>query len=39
MNGEIGLDTYTVLILCIKWITNENTLSSTESSTSCTVVT
>ena len=39
MSWEIGIDTYTVLILYRKWITNENILSSTENSTSCTVVT
>ena len=28
-NWEIGIGTYTLLILCIKWITNENILHST----------
>ena len=32
MNWEIGIDTYTLLILCIKYITNEN-LYSTGNST------
>ena len=32
MNWEIGIYTYTLFILCQKWITNENVLCSTESS-------
>ena len=34
-----GIDTYTVLILCIKEITNENLLYSTGNSTQCSAVT
>ena len=26
MNWEIGIDIYTLLILCVRWITNENLL-------------
>ena len=33
MNWEIGIDIYTLLILCIKYITNENLLYSTGNST------
>ena len=32
MNWETGIDIYTVLILCIKQITNESLLYSTENS-------
>ena len=32
MNWEIGVDTYTLLILCIKQRTNENLLYSTGNS-------
>ena len=32
-NWEIGIDTYTILILCTKYITNENILYSTGNST------
>ena len=32
MNWETGMDIYTLLILCIKEITNENLLYSTGSS-------
>ena len=39
MNREIWTDIYTVLILCIKQITNENLLYSTGNSTQCSVVT
>ena len=39
MNWEIGIDIYTLLILCIKQITNENLLYSTGNSTQCSVVT
>ena len=39
MNWEIGIDIYTLLILCIKWITNENLLYSTGNSTQGSVVT
>ena len=39
MNWEIGTDIYTLLILCIKQITNENLLYSTGNSTQCSVVT
>ena len=37
MNWEIGIDIYTLLILCIKCITNENLLYSTGSVTQCSV--
>ena len=33
MNWEIETDIYTLLILCIKWITNESLLYSTQNST------
>ena len=33
MNWEIGIDIYTLLILCIKYITNEKLLYSTRNST------
>ena len=36
---EIWIDIYTLLILCLKWITNENLLYSTGNSTQCSVVT
>lgn len=36
---EIGIDTYTLSILYIKYKTNENTLHSTEHSAECTAVT
>ena len=39
MNWETGIDIYTLLILCIKYITNENLLYSTGNSTQCSVVT
>ena len=38
-NWEIEIDTYTLLILCIKYITNENLLYSTGNFTQCSVVT
>ena len=38
MNWEIGIDIYTLLILCIKYITNEKLLYSTRNSTQCSVV-
>ena len=38
-NWEIGIDLYTLLILCIKQITNENLLYSTENSTQGAAVT
>ena len=38
MNWEIGIDICTLLIICIKWITNKNLLYSTENSTQCSVV-
>ena len=38
MNRETGTDMYTLVILCIKWITNEKLLSSTGNSTQCSVV-
>ena len=34
-NQKIGIDTYTLLILCIKQITNKNILCSTGNSTGC----
>ena len=39
MNREIGIDTHTLLMLCIKEITDENVLYSTRKSTQCSVVT
>ena len=39
MNWEIGIDIYTLLILCIKKITNENLLYGTGNSTQHSVVT
>ena len=39
MDWEIGTDIYTLLILCIKWITNENLLYSTGNSAQCFAVT
>ena len=39
MYWEIGIGIYTLLILCIKYITNENLLYSTGNSTQCSVVT
>ena len=38
-NGKIGINTYTLLILYMKKITNENLLYSTGNSTQCSVVT
>ena len=38
-NWETGVDMYTLLIICIKQITNENLLYSTGNSTQCSVVT
>ena len=38
-NWGPGIDIYTLLILCIKYITDENMLYSTENSTQCSVVT
>ena len=32
-----GIDIYTLLILCIKWITSENLLCSSRNSTQCSV--
>ena len=29
MNWEIGINTYTLLMLCIKWVTRENLWYST----------
>ena len=37
LNWEIGIDIH--ILLCIKWITNENLLYSTGNSTQCSVVT
>ena len=39
MNWETGTDIYTLLIPCIKQVTNENPLWNTGSSTQCPVVT
>ena len=39
MNWEIGIDIYTLLVLGIKEITNENLLYSTGNSTQCSMVT
>ena len=39
MNREIGIDMYTLRVLCIKQITNENLLYSTADSTQCSVET
>ena len=39
MNWEIGIDIYTLSILCIKQITNENLLYSSGNSTQCSAVT
>ena len=38
-NWEIGIDIFTLLILCIKQMTSENLLYSTGNSTQCSVVT
>ena len=37
MKRDIGTDIYT--LPCIKWVTNENALQSTENSTQCSVMT
>ena len=39
MNWKIGIDMYTLLILRIKQMTNENLLYSTGNSTQCSEVT
>ena len=39
MNWEIWIDIYTLLIVCIKEITNKNLLYSRGNSTHCSVVT
>ena len=39
MNWETGIDMYTLLILCIQQMTNENLLYSTGNSTQCSVLT
>ena len=41
MNWEIGIDTYTLMTLCvlIKQVTNENLLHRTRKSTQCSVLT
>ena len=39
MNWEVGFDTYTLLRLCIKQMTNENLLYSAVSLTQCSIVT
>ena len=38
MNWETGIDIYTLLIPCIKQVTNENLLCNTENCTQCSVV-
>ena len=35
MNWEAGIDTYMLMILCIKQMVNENPLYGTENSTQC----
>ena len=35
MNWETGIDTYMLMILCIKQMVNENPLYGTENSTQC----
>ena len=35
MNWEVGTGIYTILVLYIKWITNENLVYSTGKSTQC----
>ena len=37
MNWEIGFDIYALLIICIRWITNETLLYSSGNSTQCSV--
>ena len=39
LNGKIGVDTHALLILRVKWVTNENILHSSRKSTRCSVVT
>ena len=39
MNYEIGIDIYTLWILCIKYITNEKLFHRTGNTTQCSVVT
>ena len=39
MSWEIGIDVYALLILYTQWVTSENLLESTGSSTQCSVVT
>ena len=39
MNLEIGIDVYTLLILCMKQVTHENLLYSMGNCTQCSVVT
>ena len=39
MNWDIGIDKYTLLILCVKQITNENLLYSSGNSAQGSVVT
>ena len=39
INWELGVDIYTLLILCIKLITNQNLLYSTGNSIQCSVMT
>ena len=39
MNWEIGVDIYTLLILCVKQITSENLLYGTGNFIQCSVVT
>ena len=39
MNQETGIEKYTLLTLCIKYMTNENLLYNSANSTPCSVVT
>ena len=39
MNWETGTDTYTLVILCVKWTTNENLMYSSGNSTWCSMAT
>ena len=38
VNWEIGIDMFILLLLCIKYITDENLLCSSRNSTQCSVV-
>ena len=39
VNWEIGVEIYVLVIICIKYIANENLLYSTGNSTECSVIT